>query len=384
MSAPTPLRFCVPTLLGPEPDAVAAALSAGEVASGGVHTVRAQQLITERTGRQALFTSSCTDALLLAVMALDLGEGDEVVVPSFTFVSTALVVALRGATPVFADVDPTSLSLDPASVERHLSERTRAVLTVHYAGGTGDLDALLDLTDAHALALIEDAAHAYGARHRGRTLGTLGTLGALSFDHQKNLQCGEGGALLVDDPELAGRARVLREKGTNRQQFLDGDVDKYTWVGLGGHHLPADYVAAGLVPQLLAYDAIQERRAAAWRRYAVELDAWAQRCGVQVAAETAEVEHAHHIFWLLLPDAEQRRSFTAWMAAAGIPTPFHYPSLARTPAGLRYGRTHGTPVSDSVAERLVRLPLHHALTEDELGRVIERATAWRPEKLETR
>ena len=384
MSAPTPLRFCVPTLLGPEPAAVAAAISAGEVASGGIHTRRAEQLITERTGRQALFASSCTDALLLAVMALELGVGDEVVVPSFTFVSTALVVALRGATPVFADIDPTSLSLDPASAESHLSERTRAVLTVHYAGGTGDLDALLDLTDAHGLPLIEDAAHAYGARHRGRALGTLGALGALSFDHQKNLQCGEGGALLVDDPKLAGRARVLREKGTNRQQFLDGDVDKYTWVGLGGHHMPADYVAAGLVPQLMAHDAIQERRGAAWRRYAVELDAWAQRFGVQAVTETAEVEHAHHIFWLLLPDAEQRRSFTAWMAAAGIPTPFHYPSLARTPAGLRYGRTHGTPVSDDVAERLVRLPLHHALTDDELTRVVERATAWRPENLEAR
>ena len=376
------IPFSVPTLLGPEPEAAAAAIAAGFVGSGGPHTRRAEHLIAQRTGRRALLTSSCTDALLLAMMALEIGDGDEVIVPSYTFVSTALVVAVRGATPVFADVEPRTLTLDPASVARHVSPRTRAILTMHYGGGTGDLAALVSLAQTHGVPLVEDVAHAYGGAYRGRTLGTHGAMGALSFGSLKNVQCGEGGAVLVDEPELVERLMVLREKGTNRQAFLDGHIDKYTWVGLGGNHLPADYVAAALAPQLLGYDTIQERRARQWRRYRGDLAGWAARYGVDLPEERDEIEHTHHIFWLVLPDAEQRRSFTAWMAAAGIPTPFHYPSLARTPAGLRYGRTHGTPVSDEVAERLVRLPLHHALTDDELTRVVERATAWRPEQLE--
>ena len=378
MTAAPPVRFSVPTLIGPEPQAVADAIVSGHVASGGPHTQQAEALIAARVGRSALFTSSCTDALLLAVMALDLGEGDEVVVPGFTFVSTALVVAVRGATPVFADIDERTLTLSPRSLEQHLTARTRAVITVHYGGDPGELQSLRELTSARGIVLIEDAAHAYGGRYRGRALGSIGDLGTLSFDHQKNLQCGEGGALLVDDPELRARARVLREKGTNRQAFLDGEVDKYTWVGLGGHHLPPDYVAAGLIPQLHDLAAIQQRRAAAWRRYANSLRQWAGDQGIVLAGESPDVDHSHHIFWMLLPTPEHRRSFTAWMAAAGITAPFHYPSLAHTPAGRRYGRTDGTPVSDSVAGRLVRLPLHHALSETDLDRVIERAIAWRP------
>ncbi len=377
MSVEPPIRFSVPTLLGPEPDAAAAAIAQGHVGAGGPHTAHAERLISERTGRRALLTSSCTDALLLAIMALELGEGDEVVVPSFTFVSTALVVALRGATPVFADVDPQTLTLDPVSAEQHMSDRTRAILTVHYGGEASDLDALLRVANDRQVALIEDAAHAFGGRYRGRPLGTIGTLGALSFGALKNVQCGEGGAVLVDDPELAKRLLVLREKGTNRQAFLDGEVDRYTWVGLGGNHLPADYVAAALVPQLIGVDSIQHRRAAQWRRYRAELAPWGERFGVQLAAERADTEHTHHIFWMLLPTPEHRRSFTAWMAAAGITAPFHYPSLAHTPAGRRYGRTDGTPVSDSVAGRLVRLPLHHSLSETDLDRVIDRASTWR-------
>jgi len=381
---PRTIPFSVPTLLGPEPEAAAAAIAAGIVGAGGPHSRHAEHLIAQRLGRRALLTTSCTDALLLAMMALEVGEGDEVIVPSFTFVSTALVVAVRGATPVFADVDPHTLTLDPASAAQHVSPRTRAIVTMHYGGGTGDLAAIVALAQAHGVPLVEDVAHAYGGAYRGRQLGTHGSMGALSFGSLKNLQCGEGGAVLADEPELVERLLVLREKGTNRQAFLHGHVDKYTWMGLGGNHMPADYVAAALAPQLVGYDIIQGRRAAQWRRYRTELAAWAAECGVRLPEERDEVDHTHHIFWMLLPDMEQRRAFTEWMAAAGIPAPFHYPSLARTPAGAQYGRTEGTPVSDSVAERLVRLPLHHALTDDELDRVIERATAWRPDHLEAR
>jgi len=370
--------FSVPTLLGAEPAAVAAAIAAGEVAANGSHTREAEELITQRVGRTAMMTSSCTDALLIAVMALELNPGDEVIVPSFTFVSTALVVALRGATPVFADIEQDTLTLDPRSFHDHLTDRTRAVIPVHYAGASGDLDAVLALSVERELAVIEDAAHAYGGTYRGRPFGTLGDLGALSFHSQKNLQCGEGGAVLVADAELATRVRVLREKGTNRQAFIDGEVDKYTWVGLGGHHLPPDYVAAALVPQLIAFDEIQNRRALLWERYADGLTSWADAVGVITPTLRAEVRQTHHIYWLVLPTPDDRRDFTRWMAKAGIPTPFHYPSLARSPAGARYGRTLGTPVSDRVAQSLIRLPLHHALSDDDLSFVIDRATAWRP------
>lgn len=376
------VSFSVPTRLGGEAEAAAAAITRGEVGADGPNTRRAEELIAERTGTAALLSASGTDALLLAMLLLDLEPGDEVIVPGFTFVSCALVVALRGATPVFADIDPVTLNLAPASVAAAMGPRTRAVMPVHYGGVAADLDALVPLAATHGAVVVEDAAHGYTGRHRGRPLGSVGELGALSFDYQKNVQAGEAGALLSRIPEHAARARTLAGKGTNRHAFLEGQVDKYTWIDLGGHLRPADYVAAALVPQLERVEEIQTRRAALWSGYAEGLADWAGLVGARLPVIPEWAESSHHIFWIVLPSLENRRSFMAWMDAAGIPTPFQFQSLAHTPAGERYGRSAGTPVSDAVAERLVRLPLHHALTDDELARVIRRATDWRPERSE--
>ena len=374
------LPFASPTLLGGEKRAVFNAIAQGHVAAGGAHSRVVEQLIEQALGRPALFVSSCTDALSLAVTALDIGAGDEVIVPGFTFVSTALVVAMRGAVPVFVDIDPRTMTLDPHAVALAITRQTKAVITVHYGGDPGDLDRLRTLTAERGVALVEDAAHCFGGTFRGVALGTIGDAGAFSFDHQKNLQCGEGGALVMKDPALRDRARVLSEKGTNRQAFLEGLVDKYTWVDLGGHHRPPDYVAAALVPQLRERGHIQARRARQWRKYGTGLHDWAVSRGVSMPTERDDVGHSHHIFWLLLPSAEARREFTAWMQEVAIPVPFHYSSLASTPAGERFGRNAGTPVADSVAERLVRLPLYDALTDADIDRVLDRATGWSPSR----
>lgn len=353
---------------------------AGRVAGDGPFGRRVEQRLAERTGaRRALLTTSCTHALELALLALGVGPGDEVIVPSFTFVSTANAVLRVGAQPVLADIEPVTLGLDPRDAEQRLSSRTRALLPMHYAGLAADLDGLLELAGRRRLLLVEDAAQGFGGRLRGRALGTFGDAGCLSFHETKNVTCGEGGALLVNDAGLAARAEIIREKGTNRGAFLRGEVDKYTWVAEGSSYVLSDLLAALLEAQLEKADRIAERRAAVAARYRAELASWAAEHGVALPAEPPDQEPGHHIFHLLFPSPSSRDAALAELRAAGIGASFHYLPLHLSPFGRDLPGAHDPlPVSERVAATLLRLPLHPLLTADEVSRVVEAVTTLRP------
>ncbi|HXD38875.1 MAG TPA: dTDP-4-amino-4,6-dideoxygalactose transaminase, partial [Rhodanobacter sp.] len=315
--------------------------------------------LERRTGtRKALLTHSCTAALEMAAILLDLQPGDEVIMPSFTFVSTANAFVLRGAVPVFVDIRPDTLNIDEALIEQAITPRTRAICVVHYAGVACEMDTIMAIAARHRLRVVEDAAQAMLSLYKGRPLGSIGDLAALSFHETKNVISGEGGALLINDPALVERAEVIREKGTNRTRFFRGQVDKYTWVDLGSSYLPSELVAAFLAAQLEEADHITSRRLAIWDRY----HAWAaplESAGrLRRPVIPAECAHNAHMYFLLLRGLEARTHFIEAMKAAGIGTVFHYIPLHSSPAGQRYGRMSGTLAhTDAASDGLVRLPL---------------------------
>ena len=327
---------------------------------------------------KALLTTSCTHALEMAALLLDVRPGDEVIVPSFTFVSTANAFVLRGAVPVFVDVRPDTLNLDESRLEQLITPRTRAIVPVHYAGVACDMDAIGRVAARHGVAVVEDNAHGLFGRYAGRPLGTFGCLAALSFHETKNFSCGEGGALLVNDARYAERAEVLREKGTDRSRFFRGESDKYTWRDVGSSYLPSDALAALLFAQLEAHERIQARRREIWVRYAKGLRDWADGAGVRLPVVPAGCEQAYHLFYLLLPSAEQRQALIAALRARGAHAIFHYLPLHLSDMGRRFGGREGDcPVTEAVADRLVRLPLFYDLTEADQARVIEATRAFR-------
>jgi dTDP-4-amino-4,6-dideoxygalactose transaminase len=316
----------------------------------------------------ALLVPSGTAALELAAMLLDLEPGDEVIMPSFTFATSASAVVRAGGTPVFADIDARTLNVDPAAVAAAITPRTRAVMVVHYAGGACDMDALQALCRAHGLTLLEDAAHAVMARHRDRPLGSIGALAALSFHETKNLSCGEGGALLVNDPALLERAEILREKGTNRARFHRGEVDKYTWLEAGSSYVLSEVSAALLWSQLESAEEITERRLEIWHAYR---EAFAVHEG-RVRGPVIDDHHNGHIFYLLARDVEDRDALIAGLRERGIHAVFHYVPLHSSPAGLRFGRAHGSlSRTDDASARLLRLPLWAGMTDAEVERVVD-------------
>ncbi len=319
---------------------------------------------------RVLLTTSGTHALELALLALGMGPGQEVICPSFTFVSSANAVLRVGARPVFADIEERTLGLDPADVEARLSPRTVALMPVHYAGVAPDMEALLDLARRHGLRVVEDAAQGLAASWRGRPLGTLGDAGCFSFHETKNVTCGEGGALFVRDPEVARRAEIAREKGTNRAAFLRGEVDKYTWVAEGSSYVLSDVLAALLDVQLDKLADIQQRRAAVVARYREGLASWAAARGVRLPPELPERGPNHHIFFLLYPDGRGRDAALRSLRAQGIQATFHYVPLHSAPHARRLCVDVDLPVTDRVAATLLRLPLHPLLTDDEIDRVI--------------
>lgn len=330
------------------------------------------------TAPHALLTTSCTSALEMAGLLLELGPGDEVIVPSFAFTSTATSMALRGATCVFADIDPATGNLDPAATAAVLTPSTRAIVVIHYGGVAADMAGLLDLATAHAVAVIEDNAHGLGGRWRGRPLGTIGTLGALSFHDTKNIHCGEGGALLLTDDLLMDRAEIIREKGTDRARFLRGAVDKYSWQDLGSSYLPSELNAAVLDAQLDEFDLIQAGRHRVWNAYAAALPEWAQRSGVQLMTVPDDREHTAHLYYLRTPTEQHRDDLIRHLAERGISAPFHYVPLHSSPAGLKLGRTPQPCVhSDEFSRSLLRLPLWPDLTDTQVERVIDAVTAFR-------
>jgi dTDP-4-amino-4,6-dideoxygalactose transaminase len=316
-----------------------------------------------------LLVTSCTHALEMAAVLLDLAPGDEVIIPSFTFVSTANAFVMRGARPVFADVD-TNGNLDPEEVARLRTSRTRAVVTVHYAGHSCDMTALARASEG--LPIVEDAAQALGASFADRPLGTFGALGAFSFHETKNVGCGEGGALTVRDTRLMERAEYLRDKGTNRRRYLSGLVDKYTWVDLGSSWVLSDLNAAYLSAQLDALDRIQGRRADIFHRYLAELRAPVERSGAALVGRHALNRPNHHLFAIVFREPAQRTRYIAHMKAHDIVTPFHYVPLHLSPMGRRVHDDRALPVAEHLGSCLVRLPLFYNLTDDDQGIVIER------------
>lgn len=360
---------------GREEGYVAAAIARGRLSAGGPHSDECVRLLEEAHGEgRVLLTSSCTHALELAALLMRLVPGDEVLVPAFAYVTTAGAFALHGGRPVFVDVLPDTLDIDPADVARKITKRTRAVVALHYAGIAADMEPLLGLAKDHGLLLVEDNAHGLFGRWRGSYLGTLGTFGAVSFHDTKPFTSGEGGALVVNDPAYARRARVLRDKGTNQVDFSAGIVPSYTWVDRGSHYAMSELQAAVLRGQLERRESILARRRKIWERYRRELSAWARRQGVTCANPAPEIEHTGAIFWLLLPDASDRGRFIEHLSARGIEAAFHYQPLHLSPAGRELGGREGDcPVSEAVSARLVRLPMNESLTDRDQARVIEAA-----------
>jgi dTDP-4-amino-4,6-dideoxygalactose transaminase len=354
-----------------EQQRVAQAL-ASRTSGDGPFGRRVERRLAEWWGaKHVLLTTSCTHALELALLALGIGPGDEVVCPSFTFVSTANAVLRVGARPVFADIEEATLGLDPLDVERCLTPRTRALLPVHYAGIAAPMDALLAIAARIGARVVEDAAQAVGSRYRDRAVGTLGDAGCFSFHETKNLSCGEGGALFLADDATAARAEIIREKGTNRSAFLRGEIDKYTWVMEGSSYILSDVLAAMLDAQIDKAPEIARRRAAIAERYRAELTSWASANDVRLPAVVPDRVGNDHIFYLLFPDGAVRdRAMTA-LKSQGVMATFHYVPLHSSPMGIGLHDGRALPVTERVAERLLRLPMHARLSSDDVGRVTD-------------
>lgn len=353
------IPFNKPFMTGRELWHIAQAHANGHLSGDGQFTKRSHTWLEQRTGAQrALLTHSCTAALEMAALLLDLRPGDEVIMPSYTFVSTANAFVLRGAVPVFVDVREDTLNLDERLVEAAITPRTRAICVVHYAGVACEMDTLVEIAARHGLAIVEDAAQAIMSTYKGRPLGTIGDLGALSFHETKNIISGEGGALLCRDARFGERAEILREKGTNRSRFFRGQVDKYTWVDVGSSFLPGEITAAFLCAQIEEADQITARRLAIWERYHQWAEAHEKAGRLRRPVVPADCQHNAHMYYMLLPDLEARTRFIAGMKALGVQTVFHYIPLHSAPAGLQTARVHGElHNTDALSERLVRMPL---------------------------
>ena len=337
---------------------------------------RLQQLLE---APNVLLTTSCTDALEMAALLLQIQPGDEVIVPSFTFVSTVNAFVLHGATPKFADVRPDTLNLDEEGLEELITPRTRAVVPMHYAGVGCNMRRINEIAQKHGLAVVEDNAHGLLGKQSGRCLGTFGELAALSFHETKNFSCGEGGALVVNDSQLIRRAEILREKGTDRAAFFRGEVDKYTWRDVGSSYLPSDLLAAFLLAQLEAAEEIQQKRRSIWDYYFHNLQGWAHEYGIRLPIVSADCRQPYHMFYLLMPSLETREALLEHLTNSGIGAVFHYQPLHLSDMGRRYGGKRGEcPVSERVSDRILRLPFYAGLTEEALGRVVSgvREFAW--------
>jgi dTDP-4-amino-4,6-dideoxygalactose transaminase len=361
------------TLTGDELTYVERAIREGNIGGDGPFGHRCEALLEEAVGcHRALLTTSCTHALELAALLLEIGPGDEVVVPAFTFASSASAFALRGARIVFCDVRADTLNLDESLLPDVVTERARAVVPVHYAGVGCELDAIGALAAERGLAVVEDNAHGLFGAYRGRALGTFGTFAAQSFHETKNVTCGEGGALLVNDPGYVERAEVMREKGTDRKRFFRGQVDKYTWVDLGSSYVLSDLAAAFLAAQLEARERIQAARRGVWERYREGLADWAERAGARLPVVPEHCEQPFHMFHVLLPSLEARSKLIERLRARGILAVFHYLPLHLSKMGVAHGGRPGQcPVAEDVADRLLRLPFFTSLTEAEQAEVVE-------------
>jgi dTDP-4-amino-4,6-dideoxygalactose transaminase len=372
------IPFNRPGLAGSEYKYIVEAVANGHASGDGPFTKRCHQLLEGALQvPKVLLTTSCTHALEMAAILLACGPGDEVILPSFTFVSTANAFALRGAQIVFADVRPDTMNLDETQLESLITTRTKAIVPVHYAGVSCEMDAICDIASRHRVQIVEDNAHGLFAHYRGKYTGTFGALGTQSFHETKNIHCGEGGALVVNDPELVERAQIIREKGTNRNQFFRGMVDKYTWVDIGSSYLPSDMLAAFLLAQLEGREQIQAKRKRVWEYYQRHLADWVAKHGVQMPFVPEHCEQSYHMFYVLLPSLAARQALIAHLKAQGILSVFHYVPLHQSDMGLKVAarKTH-CPVTEDVSARLLRLPFYNDLSEPDQARVVEAITAF--------
>jgi dTDP-4-amino-4,6-dideoxygalactose transaminase len=373
---PSTIPFNKPFLVGKELDYIAEAIRTGNVASDGHFTQACAQLLETRFGiGKVILTPSGTAALEMAAMLCDFEPGDEVIMPSFTFSSTANAVIRCGAKPVFVDLRPDTLNLDESLIEAAITPRTRAIMPVHYAGVGCEMDEIMRLAEAHGLTVIEDAAQGVNAFYGGKALGAIGQLGAYSFHYTKNYLCGEGGALTVNAPALIERAEVIRDKGTNRKQFLRGEVDKYTWVDIGASCAPSEIVCAFLYAQLEQMDAISRRRREIYDLYYHHLEPLAREGLLALPTIPDKCESNYHLFYILLPTAAARDGLMAHLQTQGIQAVFHYVPLHASPFGKRFG-DWALPATDELSARLLRLPFFNDITAAEQIEVIEQVTAF--------
>ncbi len=372
------IPFNKPALMGNELNYIADAVRSGKISGDATYSKKCHALFEQLLGvPKALLTPSCTHALEMAALLLNLAPGDEVIIPDFTFVSTVNAFVLRGAKPVLADIRPDTLNLDETKLEALITARTKAIVPVHYAGVGCAMDKIMDIAARHGLMVIEDNAHGLFGRYRGKPLGTFGAVATQSFHETKNFTCGEGGALLINDSQLVDRAEIIREKGTNRSRFFRGMVDKYTWVDLGSSYLLSDVLAAYLYAQLEARDQIQQRRAQIFKTYDEQLTDFAREHGVRLPVIPDDCEQSYHMFYLLLPSLEIRTRLIEHLKQRGILSVFHYLPLHLSEMGQQLGGKVGDcPVTEDISERLLRLPFYYELFEAEQARVIEALYAF--------
>jgi len=366
------IPFNRPSFAGNEQTYIAQAIANGHISGDGPFTRQCHHFLEESLGvPKALLTTSCTHALEMAALLLDIQPGDEVIVPSFTFVSTVNAFVLRGAKPIFADIRPDTLNMDESRLEALITPRTKAVLPVHYAGVGCEMDVIMEIARRHGIAVVEDNAHGLFGKYKGKLLGTFGQMATQSFHETKNFQCGEGGALLINDAQYVEQAEIIREKGTNRSRFFRRQVDKYTWVNVGSSYLPSDLLAAFLLAQFEAHAMIQSARQHIWHTYREALDDWACEFNVQLPTVPAHCEQSYHMFYMLLPSLKIRSALIEHMKARGIVPVVHYQPLHLSPMGERFGGMVGDcPVTEDVSDRLLRLPFYNTMTDSEQAEVI--------------
>ncbi len=359
--------FNRPVPVGREMEYMAEAVANGHISGDGHFTKKVHALLEQALDiPKALLTTSCTHALEMAAILLDIQDGDEIIVPDFTFVSTINAFVLRGARPVFLDIRPDTLNLNESKLEAAITSRTKAILPVHYAGVGCEMGSIMEIAERHNAAIVEDNAHGLFGKHNSQYLGTFGVMAVQSFHETKNFTSGEGGALLINAPELVERAEIIREKGTNRSRFFRGQVDKYSWVDIGSSYLPSDILAAFLYGQLEQRERIQSHRKTLWDTYNLALSDWAQKNGVQLPTFPAHTEQAYHMFYILMPNLGLRQKFIQYLRDLGIYSVFHYLPLHLSDMGQRFGGKAGDcPVTEGVSDRLVRLPFHNGLSSSE-------------------
>jgi dTDP-4-amino-4,6-dideoxygalactose transaminase len=367
------IPFNQSSLLGRELEHIFRTMTVGQIAGDQTYSKRCHSLLEQILGvKKALVTTSCTHALEMCGLLLQLQPDDEVIVPSFTFVSTANAFALRGARIVFADIRPDTLNLDERRLESLITPRTRAIVPVHYAGVGCEMDNILEIANRHNVAVVEDNAHGLFGKFQGQWLGTFGCLASQSFHETKNITCGEGGALLINDERLIDRAEILREKGTDRSKFFRGQVDKYSWVDVGSSYVMSDVLAAFLFAQLEVWQTIQARRKVIWEYYDRPLRGWADQRGILCPTVPPHCEQAFHMYYLMLPSLEQRQAFIAHLKARGILSVFHYVPLHLSPMARRVGQGKADcPVAEDRSDRLVRLPFYNSFGRSDQDKVIE-------------